>query len=961
MKRLFGSSYLALILLVLYVPIFVMMVFSFNSGSSTSVFNGWSFKWYDNFIHNSPFLKSIITSLFVAVTSTLISIVIGMMAVIGLWKMPQRRARKWLGIANIPLINADVITAVALMVIFLLCGIKFGIVTLIAAHVSFNVPYVIITVMPFIRKIDKNVINASKDLGSSETQTIFKVVLPLLKPAIITAVFICFAMSFDDFIISYFTSGIQTNVSTFMYTAKRIQPYINAFGTILVMVIFLAIILWNVVRYIRHKFQEERMKIKNGEYKLKKISKYNKKIEVLRESIDHETKVRLSKNPKYWFRYFALRIKLRFLKNNNYNVKISKLEWKKELINQEIRSEKRIFKTYENAQKKQGQLSAQLEKNPDSHRVQRFQNAINKLSKKMTKLEREIEWINGKRENEKERVVHLTEAIDNLKTEMANQDDLSKKDIQWYTKRIHDYTVKRSIFIEGKKQYRLRVILEKLSGLRTNNLEAIQKAYEELNALELRVFKTVSLTERLDKKIAKAKKDKSEEGISFYKELLQQSREKLKDTKEAYGWKIVLLEEKIKWIELERQVKFDKYFVSADRETFKSKNWAQKSWKGVSLTALIALSFGGLTTAYVLNNSFDIVIGNWGSYIDMSMISEFEKEYGIKVNYQQYDSNESLYNKVQTVNYDVMVPSDYMVQRMMNEDRLEKVDWTKIEGLQSPFETQDPSKDGIVKGITDILGTDEDSILNYAIPYFWGDVRVVFNSQNDGVKKFMTDHNLAAENNEIKGFKWDMLWDAAKAGLKINLTDDAKNLFMIGTKSFGPNNGVEPVMDQIGKVKDKLKSLITRNNVSLLGDQLISQIGDGRFDISVAYNGDILYGEQVYMGDNADGPQPFDYAVPDEGTNIWSDNLVISNQNRNLDLSYKFINFIYEHSSYLGEFVGYPVASRNAMADLNSHAYAGFQGLFNPVITDLNGHYTFDEERDNAVVNAYNEIVAGKN
>jgi spermidine/putrescine transport system permease protein len=167
MKKFLGSSYFVIILSLLYIPIVIMMIFSFNSGSSTSVFTGWSLKWYDDFIHNSPFLKSIITSLFVAVVSTTISIVIGIMAVIGLWRMPQRRSRKWLGMANIPLINADVITAVSLMVIFLLAGLKFGIVTLIAAHISFNIPYVIITVMPFVRKIDKNLIAASKDLGSS--------------------------------------------------------------------------------------------------------------------------------------------------------------------------------------------------------------------------------------------------------------------------------------------------------------------------------------------------------------------------------------------------------------------------------------------------------------------------------------------------------------------------------------------------------------------------------------------------------------------------------------------------------------------------------------------------------------------------------------------------------------------------------------------------------------------------
>jgi spermidine/putrescine transport system permease protein len=820
--------------------------------------------------------------------------------------------------------------------------------------------------MPFIRKIDKNLINASKDLGSSGTQTIFKVVLPLLRPAIITATFICFAMSFDDFIISYFTSGMQTNVSTFMYTAKRIQPYINAFGTMLVVVIFLAIIFWNLYKLSKQKIQEERMKIKNGEYKLKKIKSINKKIERLQNSIDHKTKVRPSKNLKWWWKYFALRQQLRVLKNKNYNAKISKLEWKKELITNEIRSEKRVFKTYENAQKKQTQLQQQLAKDPTSHRVPRFTNAINKLDKKMIKLEREIEWINSRRENEKDRVVHLTEAIDSLKTEMANTVDISKKDIQWYTKRIHFFTVKRNIFVEGKKQYRLRMIIEKLATLRSNNLEAIQKVYEQLNAIELKVFKTVSLTEKLDKKISIAKQDKTEEGIARYKELLAESREELATIKKNYGWKIVVLEEKLKWIEMERQKKYDKYFAVAGESNFKSKNWFQKSWKGVTLTSLIAISFGGLTTAYVLNNSYDIVIGNWGSYIDMEWISEFEEKYGVTVNYQQYDSNESLYNKVQTMNYDVMVPSDYMVQRMSDEERLEKLDWTKIETLTNPLEgnTDAQKEDSIDETIKNVLGTGEDSILNFAIPYFWGDVRVALNTDSDAVKKFIADNKLEVEGNLIKNFDWNLLWTAADAGLKINLTDDAKNLFMIGTKSLGKDFGVEPTLDQIDQVKNKLATLIKKNNVSLLGDQLISQMGDGRFDIAVAYNGDIMYGEEVYMGLDEDADltnvenQPFDYAVPTQGTNIWSDNMVISKRNRNMDLSYKFVNFMISKSVDLSDYAGYPVASSNAMKELYI-SKSSFLDLFKP--TDNGDKYTFDESRDNAIVNAYNEIVAGKN
>jgi spermidine/putrescine transport system permease protein len=968
MKKFLGSSYFVIILSLLYIPIVIMMIFSFNSGSSTSVFTGWSLKWYDDFIHNSPFLKSIITSLFVAVVSTTISIVIGIMAVIGLWRMPQRRSRKWLGMANIPLINADVITAVSLMVIFLLAGLKFGIVTLIAAHISFNIPYVIITVMPFVRKIDKNLIAASKDLGSSETQTIFKVILPILRPSIITAIFICFAMSFDDFIISYFTSGAETNVSTFMYTAKRIQPYINAFGTILVTVIFISIILWNLILFFRHKIRDEKLKVKNGEYKLKKISLLKKEILKLEESIETESKIRKSKNPKWWFKYFLLKQKLKMLKNKNYNIKISKLEWKREMLANEIRSEKRIFKTYENAQKKQTQLQTQLEKHPDSHRVGRFQNALNKLYKKMVKLEREIEWINERRENEKEKVEHLNDMINALKTEMANQTELTKKDIQWYVARIHDYTLKRNIFAEGKTKYRLRTTIEKLATMRSNNLEEIQKIYEELNVVESLVFKTVPLTEKLDRQIAQLQletlaPDEMEKLVALQK----QRTEEVTDIKAAYKWRIVSLQEKIKLIEIERRKKYTKYFIDVNSDNIRSKNWIQKSWKGITLTGIFALSFGGLTAAYVLNNSFDIIIGNWGSYIDMSLISEFEKEYGVKVNYQQYDSNESLYNKERTMNYDVMVPSDYMVQRMADEDKLEKLDWTKIEGMNNPLTDQTDQPDKIDDTLKSNLNNEDgSSLLEYAFPYFWGDVRVAFNLQHDSVKKFIADNHLAMNDDgslEINNFDWNLLWTAAQSGLKLDLSDDAKNLFMIGSKAAGM--GVEPKEDEIETVKNNLLDLVVRKNVSLLGDQLINALSDGSFDIAVAYNGDILYGEQMYMhlddDDDANDAQnqPFAFAIPTQGTNIWSDNIVINKRNRNLDLSYAFLNFIYAHSEYLSEYVGYPIASDNGMKKLEAGTYANFKELFQP--TGHGTHYTYNEKRDNSIVNAYNEIISRKN
>jgi len=140
------------------------------------------------------------------------------------------------------LVNADIVTAVSLMLLFMAFAFNFGIITLILAHISFNIPYVIITVLPKVKSISKEQIEASQDLGASSWYTLRKVVLPTLKPAILAGAAIAFAMSFDDFIISYFTGGNTANLSTYIYSLKRIKPYINAFSTLLIVIIALVII-----------------------------------------------------------------------------------------------------------------------------------------------------------------------------------------------------------------------------------------------------------------------------------------------------------------------------------------------------------------------------------------------------------------------------------------------------------------------------------------------------------------------------------------------------------------------------------------------------------------------------------------------------------------------------------------------------------------------------------------------
>ncbi|AHI53535.1 spermidine/putrescine ABC transporter permease [Spiroplasma sabaudiense Ar-1343] len=1029
MKRFFKTSYFAIIMAFIYVPIIIMIIYSFNSGKTISQFEGWSLKWYAEFFKNSPFIKSIITSLFVAIVSTTVSVIIGTLAAIGLSRVNRTTRNAWFSIANIPLVNADVITAVSLMVVFIIAGLKFGIMTLIAAHISFNVPYVLITVMPRLRKIDPNVIDASYDLGSSSTQTMFKIVLPILRPAIIAATAIAFAMSFDDFIISYFTGGDQTNVSTFIYTAKKIQPYINAFGTILVGVIVLSILVWNTISFTKSRNDEIKNQIKEGYYKSKQIDDLNHKLTILYHQLSSNQIVKKSLKPSLRMKATLLKIQIRILENKNYNAKISKLEWKKELISNEIKYEKRLFIAYEKSQTKMKLLEQQLLKNYKSHRKVRFQNAIIKLSKRIKKYESEIEWINERNQSDSDWIKELDAEILELQAEWNRESPLSKKDNLAYKKKIKKLQTKRDELKEGRNQLKLRLVLEKLKDVQSRSQEQLQELVEKQRDLSKVLFSKISLTAKIDKKIEtlETKENKTENDFQILSELKQERIETLELKRQVIREKIITAENKIEEIQIKTDAKREKLFPAIEDNAVVSHNkgFFKRSWKTLLAFTLFASSFTLLTVAYVRNNIYDLVIGNWGSYINPEFISEFEKKYEVKVNYQQFDSNESLYNKLYTFNYDVMVPSDYMVQKLVAEDKLQNIDYNKV-NIYGEFEETTPgSQITTTRYFKDLEGNEitskgdrdytvnadlmklmfqsptEDenegkhlnhNITDYAIPYFWGDLVVVANP-NDKVIKFLEDQNVEfAENQQYQidssTLSWDIFWKAAQAGLNVRLNEDAKNIFAIASeKMFGT---IQPNLSQLDETVAELKKLILRPNVSLLGDNLIEKVALGDFDLALMYNGDAIYANQIYNGEaelededdlfakNAKLDKNFFfYGRPGmqhenfkEGTNVFSDNLVINKVNRNLDLSYKWINFMLYKSTELTEYVGITSPIQEAMDEVSGEGgvFKNYFNLYIPQISqDPNARGSAfqyskkDEILNNKIIDAFNSLIAGKN
>lgn len=238
----------------LYAPIVVMVVYSFNGIKSRSVFSGFSLQWYEELFRDSVIMESLYTSLLLAVLSAIIATVIGTAAAIGINATKGLRKKMYLAVNSIPMVNPEIVTAVSLMILFVFVISKFnslemGFGTLLISHVTFCIPYVILEVLPKIKGMDSNVYNAALDLGCPPAKAMLKVVLPQIKPGIVTGLIMAFTLSLDDFIISYFNSGsnVQTlSVTIFSMTKKPYSPKINALSTLLFTAILILLLIINL-------------------------------------------------------------------------------------------------------------------------------------------------------------------------------------------------------------------------------------------------------------------------------------------------------------------------------------------------------------------------------------------------------------------------------------------------------------------------------------------------------------------------------------------------------------------------------------------------------------------------------------------------------------------------------------------------------------------------------------------
>lgn len=266
-----GRSLIGLCFLFLYLPIFLLIFFSFNAGESSAVWQGFSLHWYGELFHNRLVIESLATTLLVSLLSTAIATVAGTFAAIGIYSLTKKWRDPILVVNDIPMMNADIVTGISLCLFFVAFFhgwggiarwlnswqslIKFptrmtlGLTTLIIAHVSFNIPYVILNVAPRLRQMDKNLVDAAQDLGCTWMQAFFKVILPEIKPGIVSGALIAFTMSVDDFVISYFTAGSATQtlpMTIYGMTKKRVTPVVNAVSTLMFLAVLIVLIINNI-------------------------------------------------------------------------------------------------------------------------------------------------------------------------------------------------------------------------------------------------------------------------------------------------------------------------------------------------------------------------------------------------------------------------------------------------------------------------------------------------------------------------------------------------------------------------------------------------------------------------------------------------------------------------------------------------------------------------------------------
>lgn len=250
--RIAKKTYLYLIFLFLYAPIIVLIIYSFNESKSRGHWSGFTLKWYKELFRDREIAAALYNTLIIAIISSIIATIVGTAAAIGIHNMKKIKKNIVMNLTYLPVLNPEIVTGVSLMLLFVFMkdftNIGLGFFTMLLSHITFNIPYVILSVLPKLKQLNKYTYEAALDLGATPFNAIKKVIIPEIMPGIVTGFILAFTLSIDDFVISFFTTGSGvSNLSIYIYSMARrgINPKINALSTIMFMTIFVLLLIVN--------------------------------------------------------------------------------------------------------------------------------------------------------------------------------------------------------------------------------------------------------------------------------------------------------------------------------------------------------------------------------------------------------------------------------------------------------------------------------------------------------------------------------------------------------------------------------------------------------------------------------------------------------------------------------------------------------------------------------------------
>jgi len=262
--RFLKRSYMTLIMLFLYAPIVLMIVFSFNAGRSRGLWGGFSLQWYAELLRDRQILTALRNTLVIGLSAAAISTVIGGLGAIGLFQLRRKGLRQaMLSLVNLPMLNSEIVTGVSLLMLYAAMRMELGFVTLLLSHVAFCIPYVVLSVLPKLRQLDPHLAEAAQDLGATPFMAFCRVILPDIMPGVFSGFLLALTLSIDDFVISFFTTGMGvSNLSITIYTMARrgISPKLNALSAVIFLVVLALLIVVNLPNF-RHQNKKTRKEI----------------------------------------------------------------------------------------------------------------------------------------------------------------------------------------------------------------------------------------------------------------------------------------------------------------------------------------------------------------------------------------------------------------------------------------------------------------------------------------------------------------------------------------------------------------------------------------------------------------------------------------------------------------------------------------------------------------------------